>query len=72
MTPQYSTLDTLPPWSGWQDALELFGQCFDLLGGHVLTRHIDMLVESHDEPFFPFGAATHAEPFEPVERLDRI
>ena len=35
-----------------QNAFQLFRQSFDLLGGHVLTRHIDMLVKSHDEPFF--------------------
>ena len=49
--------------------LELFGESFDLRRSHVLTRHIDMLVESHDRAFlFPF--ASHAEPFEPAERLD--
>src|SRR5271154_2851046 len=34
--------------------LELFGESFDLRRSHILTRHIDMLVESHDQPFcFP-------------------
>ncbi len=44
---------------------ELFRQRFHLLGGNVLTRHIDMLIKSHGAAF-PFHMATlGAEPFEP-------
>ena len=44
--PQDSTLETAPPLRG-DDRLDRFGQRFDLRRGHVLTRQIDMLVESH-------------------------
>src|ERR1700677_213407 len=49
--------------------LELFGESFDLGRSHVLTRHIDMLVESHDQPFCSPSRPT-LSPSSPVERLD--
>src|SRR5271156_2865104 len=49
--------------------LELFGESFDLRRSHILTRHIDMLVESHDQPFC-FPSRPTLSPSSPVERLD--
>jgi hypothetical protein len=53
-----------------ENAFELFRQSFDLLGGHILTRHIDKLVKSHDEPFFPVARNEPTLSPSSPERLD--
>ena len=50
MRPQYSFLVTLPPPEA-MISVRAAGQFFDLLGGNVLPRQIDMLVEGHEAPF---------------------
>src|SRR5271168_4953126 len=51
--------------------LELFGESFDLRRSHVLTRHVDMLVESHDEPFC-FQSRPTLSPSSPWKGSTRI
>ena len=70
-SPQGSTLVTEPP-SEAISVLQLLRQAFDLLGGHVLARQIDMLVKSHVFKPFPCLLRSRAEPSEPSERLEDV
>ena len=54
---------TLPP-SLLDDARDLGGQFFDLLGARILTREKYMLIKRHGSPFL-VGADPGGKPFEP-------
>ena len=52
------------------NGLKLLSQSFHLLGGHILTSHINVLIESHGITFLVSSPRSGAEPFEPGERPD--